>query len=154
MPAAAALGLFTPRQFTPGDVLGASVLGDHAATMLAQFAAAWCGFMASVTWTGTLRSTHYWDCNGQGCDSTTLQPWDPAKYWSPPAYSPQDPAQHGGPTAYGEKMWMLGAASDALANLLGPDDQCCGSDGESRRRVSVGRFGARGPQAARARHHG
>ena len=24
----------------------------------------------------SLTLTHYWDCNGFGCDSTTLQPWN------------------------------------------------------------------------------
>ena len=88
--------------------------------------------MASVTWTGTLRSTHYWDCNGQGCDAATLQPWDPAKpnYWTPAAYGPQNPANFGG-AVYGERMWLVGAASDALATLMGDDDGCCGSDADS-----------------------
>eukprot|EP00660_Eupelagonema_oceanica_P007293 gene7293-9271_t len=30
----------------------------------------------------TMKITHYWDCSGQGCDSTLLQPWDPSKYIS------------------------------------------------------------------------
>merc|ERR1712190_406968 len=71
-----------------------------------------------------------WDCSGQGCDSTTLQPWDPSKYISPPGYGPQDPTKHGG-ARYGEKMWLTGAASDALADLLDGDDGCCGSDKDS-----------------------
>ena len=31
---------------------------------------------ARLAWAGHLKSTHYWDCNGQGCDSLVLQPWD------------------------------------------------------------------------------
>ncbi|EOD14032.1 hypothetical protein EMIHUDRAFT_211957 [Emiliania huxleyi CCMP1516] len=73
-----------------------------------------------------MAATHYWDCNGQGCDATTLQPWkEGAAYVSPPGYGPQDPADHGG-AAYGERMWLLGAASDSLAAMLGDDDPCCG----------------------------
>ena len=84
--------------------------------------------MASVTWTGTLRSTHYWDCNGQGCDATLLQPWKTSRYSSPAGYQPQDPNDFGGPSQYGERLWMSGAASDALSELLGKDDGCCGRD--------------------------
>ena len=82
-------------------------------------------------WAGTLKRTHYWNCNGQGCDATILQPWDASSYWSPSQYAPQDPEDHGGPSEYGEKMWFTGAASDALADLLGDDDGCCGSDTDS-----------------------
>merc|ERR1712048_446183 len=79
-------------------------------------------------WAGSnMKMTHYWDCSGQGCDSATLQPWDESKYISPPGYAPQDPADFGG-SMYGEKMWLTGAASDALSALLGADDACCGSD--------------------------
>jgi len=77
-----------------------------------------------------MRMTHYWDCNGQGCDATVLQPWNEQKYVSPPGYGPQDPADFGG-SMFGEKMWLTGAVSDALASLLGPDDACCGSDHSS-----------------------
>eukprot|EP00931_Biecheleriopsis_adriatica_P111597 TRINITY_DN85_c0_g1_i5.p1 TRINITY_DN85_c0_g1~~TRINITY_DN85_c0_g1_i5.p1 ORF type:complete len:455 (-),score=70.27 TRINITY_DN85_c0_g1_i5:32-1396(-) len=70
--------------------------------------------------------THYWDCSGQGCDATVLQPWDGSKYVSPPGYGPQDPKDHGG-AAYGEMMWLTGAASDVLSALMGPDDGCCGA---------------------------
>ena len=89
-------------------------------------------FMAApaLSWSNGLKATHYWDCNGQGCDATTLQPWDPSRFWSPPTYAPQDPGDHGGP-AYGERLWMVGAASDALADLLGPSDGCCGYDNDS-----------------------
>lgn len=69
--------------------------------------------------------THYWDCNGQGCDAALLDPWDELKYVSPPGYGPQDPTDHGGPL-YGEKMWLTGAASDVLSSLMGDDDGCCG----------------------------
>jgi len=86
---------------------------------------------SSGTWDArVMKVTHYWDCSGQGCDSTTLQPWDPSKYISPPGYGPQDPTEHGG-ARYGEKMWLTGAASDALAELIGGDDGCCGSDKDS-----------------------
>jgi len=74
-----------------------------------------------------MQLTHYWDCSGQGCDAGTLQPWDKAKYISPPGYGPQDPAEFGGPM-HGEVMWLTGAASDALSALMGPDDGCCGGD--------------------------
>jgi len=74
-----------------------------------------------------MKMTHYWDCSGQGCDATVLQPWDKTKYVAPPGYGPQDPLDFGGPS-YGEKMWLTGAASDTLSELLGPDDGCCGSD--------------------------
>jgi len=74
-----------------------------------------------------MKMTHYWDCSGQGCDATVLQPWDASKYVSPPGYSPQDPDDHGG-AVYGEKMWLTGAASDALAKMLGEDAKCCGKD--------------------------
>mmetsp|Transcript_42975 Transcript_42975/g.133135 ORF Transcript_42975/g.133135 Transcript_42975/m.133135 type:complete len:511 (+) Transcript_42975:57-1589(+) len=79
-------------------------------------------------WDGTnMKMTHYWDCSGQGCDAATLQPWDEHKYISPPGYGPQDPADFGG-ALFGEKMWLTGAASDALSGLMGPDDGCCGED--------------------------
>lgn len=77
-----------------------------------------------------LKATHYWDCNGQGCDATTLQPWDENKYVSPPGYGPQNPNDHGG-AMYGEKMWLTGAASDSLVALLGDNDPCCGRDDSS-----------------------
>jgi len=84
-----------------------------------------------VTWrSDKLIATHYWDCSGQGCDASTLSPWDATKYWSPAGYAPQDPNDHGGPSAYGEKLWVTGAASDRLSELLGPDDGCCGASGQ------------------------
>ena len=55
-------------------------------------------------WAGTLKATHYWDCNGQGCDAATLQPWAPAKYISSYGYAPQNPDDHGG-AIYGERLW-------------------------------------------------
>lgn len=80
------------------------------------------------TWYGKeLVLTHFWDCNGMGCDSATLRPWDPERYIAAPGYSPQDPSLHGG-SLYGEKMWLVGAASDALARVLGSDGGCCGLD--------------------------
>lgn len=36
-----------------------------------------------------------------------------------------NPNDFGG-AVYGEKMWMVGAASDSLSADLGPDDGCCG----------------------------
>jgi len=79
-------------------------------------------------WQGNnMKMTHYWDCNGQGCDAATLQPWMESRYISPPGYGPQDPNDFGG-SLYGEKMWLTGAASDALSQLMGDDDDCCGSD--------------------------
>merc|ERR1711957_123156 len=63
-------------------------------------------------WKGDdMKLTHYWDCSGQGCDATVLQPWDKSLYVSPPGYGPQDPNDHDG-ALYGEKMWLTGAASD------------------------------------------
>lgn len=82
------------------------------------------------SWSSGMKLTHFWDCNGMGCDATTLQPWDLDKYVASPGYSPQDPDDFGG-SMYGEKMWVVGAASDTLAQMLGPDDGCCGSDTES-----------------------
>ena len=79
-------------------------------------------------WAGEIGGTHYWDCNGQGCDATLLQPWKTSRYSSPAGYQPQDPDDFGGPSQYGERLWMSGAASDALAELLGKDDGCCGRD--------------------------
>ena len=46
-----------------------------------------------------------------------------------PGYSPQDPNNHGG-AVYGEKMWLVGAASDGLSTLLGTNDNCCGTSTE------------------------
>lgn len=77
-----------------------------------------------------VKLTHFWDCNGMGCDASTLQPWDESKYVASPGYQPQDPANHGG-SVYGEQMWLVGAASDDLATLMGEDAACCGSDTNS-----------------------
>eukprot|EP00420_Gonyaulax_spinifera_P008259 CAMPEP_0197920514 /NCGR_PEP_ID=MMETSP1439-20131203/89066_1 /TAXON_ID=66791 /ORGANISM="Gonyaulax spinifera, Strain CCMP409" /LENGTH=528 /DNA_ID=CAMNT_0043542717 /DNA_START=56 /DNA_END=1640 /DNA_ORIENTATION=- len=76
-----------------------------------------------------LRATHFWDCNGGGCDSVVLQPWDKKKYIYPPQYAPADPEDYGG-SAYGEKLWMTGAASDILSAKMGPDVENCGSSTE------------------------
>jgi len=78
-------------------------------------------------WDSGMKLTHFWDCNGMGCDATTLQPWNEDRYVAAPGYSPQDPSDFGG-SVYGEKLWVVGAASDTLAQMLGPDDGCCGSD--------------------------
>ena len=67
----------------------------------------------------SLTLTHYWDCNGFGCDSTTLQPWNESAYFASAAYAPIDPTEHGGPSAHGESLWLFGAASDDLAAALG-----------------------------------
>lgn len=82
------------------------------------------------SWNSGMKLTHFWDCNGMGCDATTLQPWNEDNYVAAPGYSPQDPNDFGG-SVYGEKMWVVGAASDTLAQMLGPDDGCCGSDNGS-----------------------
>jgi len=71
-----------------------------------------------------------------GCDSTTLKWVDDEQYkndyLSAPGYRPQDPQQHGGPSIHGEKMWLVGAASDTLATtVLGKGDACCGRDNDS-----------------------
>jgi len=81
----------------------------------------------SKNWRGGLHGTHYWDCNGQGCDASHLSPWDQGKYVSPPEYAPLDPEKFGG-SLYGEKIWMTGATSDAVSDILGPDANDCGTD--------------------------
>jgi len=78
---------------------------------------------------GNLQATHFWDCNGFGCDATTLQPWNERNYKAAPQYAPMDPQKYGG-AKYGEKLWMTGAASDSLAHMMGPDSDCCGRDNE------------------------
>jgi len=105
----------------------------QASSHLARSPVAQHGLLAATSsdWTGSdLHATHYWDCSGQGCDATVLQPWDQTKYISPPGYGPQDPTKHGG-AVYGEKMWLTGAASDVLGQLMGGDDGCCGKDTDS-----------------------
>jgi hypothetical protein len=83
-------------------------------------------------WYGNhLHLTHFWDCSGMGCDSSLLK-WVSAihfqeHYVAAPGYAPQDPELHGG-SVYGEKIWLTGAASDTLAELLGESDACCGLD--------------------------
>jgi len=78
-------------------------------------------------WIQGLVATHFWDCNGAACDAATLQPWNIYEYKYSPQYAPLDPNKYGG-SAYGERMWMTGAASDALSAMLGPDSDCCGAD--------------------------
>lgn len=85
---------------------------------------------AASPWEQGVKLTHFWDCNGMACDAPTLQPWDLSKYVASPGYSPQNPAHHGG-AVYGEKMWLVGAASDSLSELLGEHDPCCGTSSES-----------------------
>lgn len=72
--------------------------------------------------------THYWDCNGAGCDATLLHPWNVRKFVFPSQYAPTDPQDYKKGARYGEKLWLMGAASDALAEILGPDVGCCGHD--------------------------
>lgn len=84
----------------------------------------------SNDWTASDMSlTHYWDCNGQACDATVLSPWDQSKYRSSPGYAPVDPNSFGG-SVYGEKLWLTGAANDALSSYLGAADGCCGDSAE------------------------
>lgn len=78
-----------------------------------------------VAWS-TLTATHFWDCNGASCDAPTLKPWDETKYSFAPQYAPRKPSR-GGVGPYGETLWLVGAASDALSQKLGPDT-CCGKD--------------------------
>jgi hypothetical protein len=80
----------------------------------------------------SLKATHYWDCSGAACDSKTLNPWDPSKYRYSAYYAPLDPNSYPGGAVYGERMWMTGAASDALSDMLGRDDSCCGQDSEGK----------------------
>ena len=69
-------------------------------------------------WNKGLNVTYYYDCSGQTCDAPLLQPWDQSKFIAGPGYKILDPKDYGG-SIYGEKMWIYGAASDGLANLLG-----------------------------------
>mmetsp|Transcript_20685 Transcript_20685/g.58144 ORF Transcript_20685/g.58144 Transcript_20685/m.58144 type:complete len:658 (+) Transcript_20685:99-2072(+) len=78
-------------------------------------------------WQTAMAATHYWDCSGQGCDAAYLNPWVKDKYISPPQYAPMNPDHHGG-SVYGEKIWMTGAASDGVSDILGPDVNDCGAD--------------------------
>merc|ERR1719230_1559448 len=84
---------------------------------------------------GTLDVTHYWDCNGQDCDSKTVPAfeevsgnwvWQSQRFSASPLYAPLDPNNYGGPSEHGEKFWATGAVNDDLASLLGPDDTSCG----------------------------
>lgn len=81
----------------------------------------------SEHWRQGLQATHFWDCSGGSCDACVVQPWDEDRYRYAPHYAPTDPSKHGGP-AYGEKLWLTGAASDKLTEILGPDSECCGTD--------------------------
>ena len=76
----------------------------------------------------TATATHFWDCAGGACDSRTLQPWDFGKYRYAPQYAPISPSRFPGGAKHGERIWMTGAASDFLTDLLGQDDGCCGID--------------------------
>jgi len=119
------------------EVVGGNAIINTTTTNLPQSTVATTSTTTDVTtttnpstWNNGMKLTHFWDCNGMGCDATTLQPWDQDKYVAAPGYAPQDPIDFGGPS-YGEKLWVVGAASDDLANLLGTDDGCCGSDNNS-----------------------
>ena len=68
----------------------------------------------------TMTLTHFWDCNGMGCDSTRLQPWNLDKYAAPATYAPYKPTDQE-KSLHGEDLWMVGAASDTLNDLLGSD---------------------------------
>lgn len=94
--------------------------------LAAVAALALCPVEADQVW-AELNATHFWDCNGGGCDAATLSPWDESKYVYAPYYAPLNPQDFGG-AAYGENLWLTGAASDALSDLLGDDSSCCGSD--------------------------
>jgi len=83
--------------------------------------------MSGGQWLTGLTATHFWDCNGAGCDATVLQPWDPHKYSYAAHYAPMDPNDYGG-SWYGESLWMTGAASVTLSKMMGDDDPCCGAD--------------------------
>mmetsp|Transcript_31133 Transcript_31133/g.70794 ORF Transcript_31133/g.70794 Transcript_31133/m.70794 type:complete len:336 (+) Transcript_31133:51-1058(+) len=80
-------------------------------------------------WQAGLHAGLFWDCNGASCDASKLDPFDPMKFSYAPQYAPTDPLKHDGPL-YGEKLWMTGAASDALSKLLGEDRGECGHDGK------------------------
>lgn len=108
----------------------AQVLGGSASRPPSALSSAPTTRSPTGNWNGGLKLTHFWDCNGFGCDATTLQPWDLDKYVASPGYAPQDPNDFGG-AKYGEKIWLTGAASDTFANLLGPSDGCCGEDTDS-----------------------
>jgi len=93
---------------------------------------------STVSWDGTLSVTHYWDCNGQDCDSKTVPAiedpdspgtwvWQEQLFSASPLYAPVDPNDYGGPSDYGEKFWATGAANDDLATLLGADVASCGT---------------------------
>jgi len=81
-------------------------------------------------WRPGLGASHFWDCNGAGCDATTLSPFVKSRFIYSAQYAPTDPHDHGGP-AYGEHLWLTGAASDTLAAAMGADAVCCGSDEDS-----------------------
>jgi hypothetical protein len=69
--------------------------------------------------------TVYWDCNGQGCDSNTLDPWNEEKYVSAAQYAPVHPKKDLGIDSPYD-LWMTGAFSNTLSQQLGADDPCCG----------------------------
>mmetsp|Transcript_31069 Transcript_31069/g.89575 ORF Transcript_31069/g.89575 Transcript_31069/m.89575 type:complete len:349 (-) Transcript_31069:52-1098(-) len=77
------------------------------------------------TWKTGLQGTTFWDCNGGSCDAKVERPFDESRYVFAPQYAPADPGQFGG-SAYGEKLWMTGAASDALTAIMGKATNCCG----------------------------
>jgi len=87
-------------------------------------------------WRTGLNASHFWDCNGAGCDATTLQPYSAEKFLYASQYGPADPNDFGGPV-YNESLWLTGAASDTLAHMLASDqglnesEYYCGLDEQS-----------------------
>ena len=73
---------------------------------------------SEAPWQQGLSVTHYYDCGGQSCDAPLLQPFKNVNFVAPEGYNVLDPNDFGGPL-YGEAMWIYGAASDKLANILG-----------------------------------
>lgn len=82
------------------------------------------GALGALGSTGTLNATHFWDCSGGACDSTTLQPWNQQLYRYAPEYAPMVPTN----PLYGESIWMTGAFNLGLSRLMDGDDGCCGKD--------------------------
>jgi len=84
---------------------------------------------SEIAWNSGLQGTTFWDCNGAGCDAVLIKPTFVQKlfiYAAP--YAPSNPRAT---SMYGERLWLTGAASDTLAEMMGPDAACCGSDKDS-----------------------
>lgn len=56
-----------------------------------------------------------------------MEPFYASHFLYAPQYAPTDPLDFGGPL-YSEHLWLTGAASPALSEVLGPDAPCCGKD--------------------------